>query len=142
MRTGRAIDIDIDEIIGNMQRAVDQYKNKIKRETLRAAMNIQNNARINCPVDMGRLRSSIRYMVINDGYGALIFSDVFYAPYVEYGTGMFASNGRGRRTPWSYFSTRFGWTTTRGQKPKFMITNAWLQERPKLLERLSRIRGV
>lgn len=39
-----------------------------------------------------------------------------YAPYVEYGTGVFAADGSGRQTPWSYKDESGKWHTTSGQK--------------------------
>ena len=45
------------------------------------------------------------------------FSVAEYAPYVEYGTGIYAVNGDGRKTPWSYKNAKGKWVTTVGQKP-------------------------
>ena len=47
-----------------------------------------------------------------------------YAPYVEYGTGIFASEGNGRDTPWSYQDDEGNWHTTVGQKPQPFLKTA------------------
>lgn len=48
------------------------------------ALEIEKEAKLRCPVDTGRLRSSIQIYEI--GGEILIGSNVKYAPYVEYGT--------------------------------------------------------
>ena len=57
-----------------------------------AAILVQGQAKLLCPVDTGRLRNSIVYQVSKDD--ATIGTDVEYAAYVEFGT-------RGRK-PKSY----------------------------------------
>jgi len=54
-----------------------------------AALNIETAAKIDCPVNMGILRSSIHIEPIReeDVYGYKIGSYLPYAPYVEFGTG-------------------------------------------------------
>lgn len=58
----------------------------VKRATLRAAVDCEREAKLRCPVDFGHLRSSIKYRLTEDGYGADVYTDVSYAAYVEYGT--------------------------------------------------------
>lgn len=60
-----------------------------KRATARGlkkgAKLVENSAKLLCPVDTGQLRNSIHTTVGNDG--AIVGTNVEYAPYVEYGTG-------------------------------------------------------
>lgn len=59
------------------------------REELEIGMRVaQARAKILCPVDTGRLRSSIRYTIRNRALGvtANLISDVSYAQYVNDGT--------------------------------------------------------
>lgn len=74
-------------------------KNKAVIRALKAiGMTAEGYAKENCPVDTGRLRNSISNAVRdNDVY---IGTNVEYAPYIEYGTGIYADNGKGRKTPW------------------------------------------
>jgi len=58
-----------------------------------AALNIETAAKVDCPVNMGILRSSIHTEPISEEnyYGYKIGSYLPYAPYVEFGTGTRAS---------------------------------------------------
>ena len=51
-----------------------------------------------------------------------IVSHVFYAVYVFFGTGIYATKGRGRKTPWVYGDADGKFHYTVGQRPKpYMI---------------------
>jgi HK97 gp10 family phage protein len=84
---------------------------------------IEKPAKKACPVDNGRLRASINTVAQIGASGANIQTgtNVFYGVYVEYGTGIYAVNGNGRKTPWAYVYTGKkgpqGVRITRGQKP-------------------------
>ena len=52
----------------------------------KAALDVQREARVRCPVDTGRLRASIRPRFYSQGLAADVFTDVEYAPFVEFGT--------------------------------------------------------
>lgn len=69
----------------------------IKRALTKSALLVEADAKMNCPVDTGLLRSSITHNVYNDY--AEVGTNYSYAPYVEYGTGLFAEAGDGRQTP-------------------------------------------
>ena len=62
-----------------------------------ACMVVEKDAKKKCPVDDGTLRGSITSEV-EDNQG-IVGTNVEYAPYVEFGTGLFAANGDGRQTP-------------------------------------------
>ena len=49
-----------------------------------ACIAVENEAKKNCPVDDGQLRQSITHEI--EGNEAWVGTNVFYAPYVEYGT--------------------------------------------------------
>ncbi len=66
-------------------------------------------------VDTGTLRNSITHTLVSDDTVA-IGSDVEYAPYVEFGTGIYADSG-GRQSPWWYKDSKGEWHFTHGQKP-------------------------
>lgn len=69
-----------------------------------------------CPVDTGHLRNHITYQVKGDD--CYIGTDVEYAPYVEFGTGIYAENGDGRQTPWIWTDDSGQTHLTHGQKPQ------------------------
>jgi phage gpG-like protein len=56
-----------------------------KQALEKAAILVQNDAKILCPKDTGRLMSSIRYRVLEDGQSAEVGSNVEYAGVLEYG---------------------------------------------------------
>ena len=70
----------------------------------------------NAPKGTGELRRSIRSKV-EDNKG-IIFTPLEYAPYVEYGTGLFAEDGGRTDVPWSYQDDSGEWHSTSGQHPQ------------------------
>lgn len=77
--------------------------------------------------DTGELYESFRGDVRSDGEEGVtgtISTDVFYAVYVEYGTGIYAANGGGRQTPWTYYNERIGrFCRTVGMPPRPFMYN-------------------
>ena len=73
-------------------------------------------------VDTGRLQGSITHRE-GDDFTA-IGTDVEYAIYHEVGTGIYASEGGGRQTPWRYKDANGQWHVTRGVKPLHFLKNA------------------
>lgn len=96
----------------------------------RACLVVENEAKRLCPVDTGDLRNSITHEV-DDGVG-IVGTNKEYAPYVEFGTGIFAVEGNGRDTPWSYQDDKGEWHTTVGQKPQPFLETA-IQTKKKLV---------
>lgn len=88
----------------------------ISKALNKACLVVENEAKRLCPVDTGDLRNSITHEV-DDGVG-IVGTNKEYAPYVEFGTGIFAVEGNGRDTPWSYQDDKGEWHTTVGQKPQ------------------------
>ena len=92
----------------------------------RACIVVENRAKELAPVDTGELRASITHEVESGGLkvtGA-VGTNLTYAPYVECGTGLFAADGNGRQTPWSYKGSDGEWHTTICQKPQPFIKPA------------------
>jgi HK97 gp10 family phage protein len=60
----------------------------VGREVLRRTIRVETAAKRACPVDTGRLRSSITHEVAVDvrGLAGRVGTNVEYAPYVEFGT--------------------------------------------------------
>ena len=94
----------------------------ISKALNKACLVVENEAKRLCPVDTGDLRNSITHEV-DDGVG-IVGTNKEYAPYVEYGTGIFAVEGNGRDTPWSYQDDEGNWHTTIGQKPQPFLKTA------------------
>ena len=66
-------------------------------------------------VDTGRLRNSIAHAVRGDD--VYIGTNVEYAKWVELGTGIYASDGQGKKEPWVYQDDKGNWHMTRGVRP-------------------------
>ena len=66
---------------------LSKLANKIVKEVVNeSALEIGTMAMKLCPVDTGRLRSSIHPIFYRNGMAADIGTNVFYAPHVEFGT--------------------------------------------------------
>lgn len=61
----------------------------------KACLLVLNSAKEKVPVNTGNLRNSITYEV--EGNEGIVGTNVEYAPYVEFGTGLFSSLGDGRQ---------------------------------------------
>ena len=83
-------------------------KKEIENAVEKGAMIISNEAKARCPVDTGALRGSIHTDVAweSNTCVGIIGTNLEYAPYIEYGTGIYNVNGNGRQTPWVYKSPK------------------------------------
>ena len=80
--------------------------------------------------DTGELRRSITSEVKD--YQGIIYTPLEYAPYVEYGTGLFAENGGRQNVPWKYQDDRGEWHKTIGQKQKPYMRTALNENREEI----------
>ena len=78
----------------------------------KAGIEVQREAVRLVPTDDGILKGSIKYKIRGDQVS--VGTNIEYAPYVEYGTGIHAEGGGGRKTPWVYFSEKYGFVKTVG----------------------------
>lgn len=106
-----------------MQRAIRRYGDnvieEVKRIIIETAYIIHSNAQALAPVDEGNLRDSIEVEILQDGMKAIVRVTANYAIWIEYGTGIYAVEGNGRNTPWTYYSDKLGrFVTTQGMKPQ------------------------
>jgi hypothetical protein len=125
-----------------------------------SAINIQSGAKKRCVVDTGRLRSSIAIEPsTGPGYALRVGTKVFYAPYVEFGTGIFSEHPTepGRQTPWAFPVPKTGKNkdkykfkkitaedgqelfVTRGSKPHPFLFPAAEEERTNYLAAMRRV---
>jgi len=101
--------------------AAKQYEKYVIKEVKRiikeTAEMIATQAKALAPVDEGWLRDSIDVRYMNGGLSAYIHVAAEYAVYVEFGTGIYAVKGNGRKTPWAYYSEKLGrFVYTRGME--------------------------
>ena len=91
---------------------------------------VERSAKQKAPKDSGDLRRSITSRVEPDR--GIVFTPLEYAPYVEFGTGIFAETG-GRQTPWAYEDEETGeliWT--HGSKPQPFLRPALNENRAQI----------
>lgn len=110
-----------------------QYMTHSAGQRVKAAVNdgalaIQKDAKMNCPVDTGRLRSSIQIQFLLSGLAATVGSNVVYAPFVEYGTGPFGKYTNTSPLPsgYAYGPRKGNWL---GQKAKPYLFPAFEKHR-------------
>lgn len=110
---------------------------RMARNIEKACLLVEGEAKRKCPVDEGYLRASITSGVKVSGGDIIgyIGSPVEYAPYVHEGTGIYARNGQGRKTPWAWYGGSKKWKGkhfTKGQKPKPFLTNALFENKSRI----------
>lgn len=114
--------------------------NELEGLVQKAALVVERDAKKKAPKRTGALRRSIETKVENDGntVTATVFSPLEYAPYVEYGTGLFAET-QGRQTPWAFQDEKTGeWIWTKGQKPQPFLRPALNENRDKITRLIQR----
>lgn len=98
---------------------------------------VEGDARKNAPKGTGELKRSIESKVEIEGKTVIgtIFTPLEYAPYVEYGTGLFAEGGNGRKdVPWHYQDDEGEWHSTNGMHPHPYLRPALEDNRKKIVE--------
>lgn len=96
------------------------------------------------PVKLGNLKGSIQVETfVEDGIPTSETGPTAeYAQYVEYGTGIYAADGSGRKTPWRYKDEEGNWHVTSGQEAQPFAEPGFQAAKPqidRLAERLLRL---
>jgi HK97 gp10 family phage protein len=104
-----------------------------QRALNKVALFVEGEAKKKAPKGSGELRRSITSTVEDDK--AIIFTPLEYAPYVEYGTGLFAEEGGRQDVPWHYKDDEGNWHSTSGMKPHPYM-------RPALHENIEKIKEI
>lgn len=115
----------VNKIIETMDKMVDP-------QTIAAALGqccalVERTAKELAPKDNGELRRSITSKV--EGNVGIVFTPLEYAPYVEFGTGLFAETAGRKDVPWCYQDDEGEWHSTSGQKPQPFLRPALEQNR-------------
>lgn len=101
----------------------------------KSCASVERNARQKAPKKDGDLRRSIKSKVedSNTEVKGIIYTPLEYAPYVEYGTGLFAENGGREDVPWRYKDDKGKWHSTSGQEPQPFMRPALDENREEIL---------
>lgn len=118
------------ELIKKLESMVDSRN--IEEALGKACALVERSAKEKAPKGTGELRRSIASKVENQE--GIVYSPLEYAPYVEYGTGLFAEDGGRTDVPWVYKDDEGNWHTTSGQKPQPYLRPALHENRKKIVE--------
>ena len=113
-----------------------EVKGKIKAALIAAlhesAGELTSQTQRNTRVDTGNLKGSWEYVIDEDEMKATIGSPLQNAIWEEFGTGLQALNGDGRKTAWRYQDAKGEWHTTTGKKGTRAFFRACEATKPKI----------
>ena len=107
------------EVLAALNNAIDRAFDAIGETAVGYAKDIIEKAN---RVDTGLLVGSID--TDHDDRAIVIGTNVPYAIWHEVGTGVYASDGTGRKTPWAFQDSKGEWHLTSGVKPLHYLRNA------------------
>lgn len=123
----------LDNVLGRLE----EIANRNSKETMgKACAIVERAAKQKAPKDTGALRRSITSRIEEEPDGAIIgvvFTPLEYAPYVEYGTGLFAEEQGRMDVPWNYQDDEGNWHSTSGQRPQPYLRPALKENREKII---------
>lgn len=93
---------------------------------------VERSAKEKAPKDTGALRRSITSRV--ESLQGIVYTPLEYAPYQEYGTGIFAEGGGRSDVPWKYQDDKGEWHSTSGNRPKPFMRPALQENREKIVK--------
>lgn len=107
----------LEEVLENLDGLIDARK--LQASVGRACALVERSAKQKAPKGSGELRRSITSKVEKEGNDAVgtVFTPLEYAPYVEFGTGLFAESGGRKDVPWNYQDDEGEWHSTSGMHP-------------------------
>lgn len=125
--------------IEGLEAITERLENIADASQVEAAMQkccalVEASAKQKAPKDTGALRNSIASKIeaVEGEIRGVVYTPLEYAPYVEYGTGLFAEEG-GRKTGWVYEDEKTGEKVfTRGQHPQPYLRPALTENRDKI----------
>lgn len=104
-----------------------------------AAGELESQTKRNSPVDTGQLKGSWTHIVDESAKEATVGSNLENAIWNEFGTGQYALEGNGRKTPWVYKDIKGKWHKTSGKKPQRSLHNAFESSKSRLQTALENI---
>lgn len=124
------------QIVG-LGKVLDRVEGAVSKEAIsnglsKACAVVEADAKRKAPKGSGDLRRSIESKV--EGDRGIVFTPLEYAPYVEYGTGLFAESGGRTNVPWVYKDDEGNWHSTSGMKPHPYMRPALNDNREKIVK--------
>lgn len=95
---------DQKDFVRSLENATLLIVKEVAANMAKACLVVEADAKKNVSVDQGILRASITHDVALNDHEIIgcVFSNLDYAPYIEKGTGIYAKDGNGRKTPWNW----------------------------------------
>lgn len=90
-------------------------------------------------VDTGQTKNSFDYKVNESELSCTIGSSQENAIWEEFGTGIYAENGNGRKDPWSYKDAKGNWHRTSGKKGTRAFRRSFDIKKNSLINRLENL---
>lgn len=120
---------DNQAFVKSMEEATITQIQNVLKSVDKACIVLEAEAKKECPYDQGILRASITHETTleTNHITGMVGSPLEIAPYVHQGTGLYAKDGKGRKTPWKYkaVSGKYkGWHITEGQQPNPFLDRA------------------
>lgn len=123
---------DTGDFEASVDKAVENIQELLIRNMGLALDQVANTAKTKVGVQSGALRADIRSLGIEiqgDEIVGHVGNTLEYASYHHQGTGIYAIDGNGRKTPWIYEDPKTGEKIfTRGSKPNPYLKDAVEQE--------------
>ena len=119
-----------EKLIARLDKMSDEVAFKKNLET--AALLVERSAKQKAPKDTGALRRSITSRV--EGLEGIVYTPLEYAPYIEYGTGLFAEGNGRKDVPWNYQDDKGNWHSTSGLKPHPFMRPSLDENRQKIVD--------
>lgn len=120
----------------------EKIDDAINAALLEAGAEITARAMRESPVDTGQLKSSWKANLDESSHEITIGSPLENAIWNELGTGEYALNGNGCKTPWKYRDVKGNWHTTKGKPPKRTLKTAFEKVVPKITRHFKEQFGV
>ena len=119
----------LDEVLESLDNLYDMaaYDKGLEK----ACLMVERAAKQKAPKGNGALRRSITSEV--KFLEGVVYTPLEYAPYVEYGTGLFAESGGRKDVPWNYKDDEGNWHSTSGMQPQPFMRPALNENREEIL---------
>lgn len=124
---------NLDGVLEAIERQADT--GALEQALSRACALVERSAKQKAPKGTGELRRSITSKVSEQSGDlvGVVFTPLEYAPYVEYGTGLFAETGGRKDVPWHYQDDEGNWHSTSGQHPQPFMRPALEENRTEIV---------
>ena len=133
--------MDFDIKFEGLDKLIDKIEDIGDVQAIASAMQdacnlVEGAAKDKAPKDTGALRRSItsKIEVTGSEIDGIVFTPLEYAPYIEYGTGLYAENGNGRQTPWVYRDDKGDYHYTHGQHPQPFLRPALNENKDEIIQ--------